>query len=72
MWKRNRNRTHNRGVQLAIERAGSSKALAARCGVTQPAIMGWLYVNLPAERAVQIEAATNVPREVLRPDIFNK
>ena len=60
----------NRGVESAIEKAGSTRSLARRCGVSQPAVMKWLYENCPAERAVQMERLVGVAREDIRPDLF--
>lgn len=69
----------NDGIKEAIEasgecfnpkRNGSTKALAELCGVTQPAVMHWLYRQVPAHRAVQIELITGVSREKIRPDLY--
>jgi DNA-binding transcriptional regulator YdaS (Cro superfamily) len=59
-------------IQRAIRVAGSQRALAARCGVTQAAVSKWvLGGRVPAERCVEIERATSgaVRCEELRPDI---
>ena len=54
----------------AIERAGGVGRLARAVGVSQPAISQWRRV--PAERVLAVEAATGVPRERLRPDLFSR
>lgn len=64
-------RIYNRGVQRAIEEAGSQQALAEALGVEQPAIYYWLYTTCPPERAIQIEKLYGVPRREIRPDIFD-
>ena len=56
----------SRGIDLAVEMAGSQAKLAAKVGVTQQAVMKWVkrgYVPLP--RAREIEALLGVPRNSL-------
>lgn len=60
----------NNGVKRAMDKVGGSYVLARLCGVSQPAVMKWLRVNCPAERAVQIEEQTGVSRIFIRPDLF--
>ena len=55
-------RTH-----LKAERGNLSK-LAAAIGVTPGAIAQWDKV--PADRVVEIERVTGIPRQKLRPDLF--
>lgn len=43
--------------------------LARRIGVTRQAIYGW--DKIPAERVVEVEAATGIPRKKLRPDLYD-
>ena len=52
---------------LKAERGNLTK-LAAAIGVTPGAIAQWDKV--PADRIVEIERATNIPRQKLRPDLF--
>ena len=65
-------------VRKAVEICGSQKELARRIGgrVKQGHVWKWLHETkvLPAERAIQIERATNgrVTRYELRPDIFGE
>jgi DNA-binding transcriptional regulator YdaS (Cro superfamily) len=56
------------GLEQAIAAAGSMTALAIALGVTPQSVAGWDQV--PAERCLAVEAATGVPRHVLRPDIY--
>ena len=60
----------NAGVLEAVRRAGSRPALARSLGVSVTAVRKYEQVNCPAERAVQIEAATGVSRELIRPDLW--
>jgi DNA-binding transcriptional regulator YdaS (Cro superfamily) len=57
---------------LAITRAGSQSALAKICGCTPGNINQLVQKksDLPAEYVLPVEAATGVPRELLRPDIY--
>lgn len=62
-------------IEIAIAVAGGQKELARRIGgtVKQQHVHKWLYAKrVPAERAVQIEAATKgvVTRQELRPDLW--
>jgi TorA maturation chaperone TorD len=56
------------GLQQAIRVAGGVTELARRIGISQPSVSNW--VRVPSERVVSVEAATGVPREVLRPDLY--
>lgn len=62
------------GLEKAIKFAGGQNALARLLGggVRQQHVAYWLSKRLPAERALQIEAATNgaVTRHELRPDLW--
>jgi DNA-binding transcriptional regulator YdaS (Cro superfamily) len=56
----------SRGIDLAVEMAGSQAKLAAKVGVTQQAVMKWVkrgFVPLP--RAREIEAVLGIPRSTL-------
>ncbi|MEH3103461.1 MAG: YdaS family helix-turn-helix protein [Sphingomonas phyllosphaerae] len=56
----------------ALEALGSQAALAALCGVTQPAVWKWvrLQKSLPAEHVLKVEAATGISRHDLRSDLY--
>lgn len=56
------------GLERAIEAAGGISALARLVGVAQPSVSNWRRV--PAERVLAVEAATAVPRQELRPDLY--
>lgn len=63
-------RRENAGVREAVEAAGSVSKLARKLGVSNVAVHKYLYQNCPPERAVEIEQATGISRERIRPDIF--
>ena len=59
-------------LKLALESAGSQTKFAMICGVRQPAVSKWLQSGkrLPAGHVLAVEAATNVSRHLLRPDLY--
>ena len=59
-------------LERAVAAAGSQSALARICGVSQPAVFGWLKSGkaIPAEYALAVEAATSISRHELRPDLY--
>lgn len=61
------------GLKRAIEVAGGQNSLAKRINVTQSQVWYWLVRSkkgVPAERVLDIERETGVPRSELRPDIW--
>jgi len=54
-------------LSRAIKAAGGPSALARKLGIKPQAVSQWK--NVPAERVVEIEAATGIPRHELRPDL---
>jgi TorA maturation chaperone TorD len=58
------------GLSRAIDAAGGVAQLARKIGIAQPSVSNWSRV--PAERVIAVEAATGVPRRVLRPDLYNE
>jgi DNA-binding transcriptional regulator YdaS (Cro superfamily) len=57
----------DKGLKLAIEAAGSGRRLAAKLGLSQQAVQQWR--RIPAERVIEVERITLVPRERFRPDL---
>jgi DNA-binding transcriptional regulator YdaS (Cro superfamily) len=55
-------------VRRAVDAAGGATALAAALGIKPPSIYSWRRV--PAERVIEVERVTGIPRTVLRPDIY--
>lgn len=56
------------GVQAAIDAAGNMSKLADKLEISREAISQWR--RIPAERIIQVERATGVPRHLLRPDLY--
>jgi DNA-binding transcriptional regulator YdaS (Cro superfamily) len=56
------------GLRKAITAAGGISALARRLGISRVAILQWK--KIPAERVLDIERVTGVPREQLRPELY--
>lgn len=44
--------------------------LAQRLGVRPPALCKWERKRVPAERVLEVERITGVPRQELRPDLY--
>jgi len=62
---------NEKAIQAAIDAAGGIRSLARAIGVTYQAIQSWKK-RIPAERVLDIERATGIPREKLRPDLYGK
>lgn len=55
-------------VERAAAAVGSKSALARRLGVKVQSIQQWH--RIPAERVLQVEEITGIPRHELRPDLY--
>ncbi len=66
MRKRNR---ADAGLLAAINATRTTTDLAKAIGTTPQAVSLW--DRIPHERVFDVERATGVPREILRPDLFN-
>ncbi|MEY3288274.1 MAG: putative antitoxin of bacterial toxin-antitoxin system, YdaS/YdaT [Pseudomonadota bacterium] len=57
---------------------GTQQFIADSIGINQSNVGAWLTKNeskrveIPANRARQLESLTGIPREEIRPDIFGK
>lgn len=60
----------NPGLRAALKAVGSQRLLGDALGITAQAVQAWQRV--PAERVVEVEKVTGVPREVLRPDLYRR
>jgi DNA-binding transcriptional regulator YdaS (Cro superfamily) len=58
------------GMDLIRARRGLLAQVAHGLGMTRAAIVKWRQV--PAERVVEVERITGIPREQLRPDLYRK
>ena len=56
------------GLEQVIRTAGGVRGLSRLLGISQPAISNWKRV--PADRILQVESVTGVPRFVIRPDLY--
>jgi DNA-binding transcriptional regulator YdaS (Cro superfamily) len=58
-------------IERAIEAAGGVKELARLCGISYEAVRKWQANQwLPAERVLEVERFSGVPRQELRPDLY--
>ena len=55
-------------LKTAIQRAGGSRVLGPKLGISRQAVEQWLVV--PPERVLQVERITGISRYALRPDIY--
>lgn len=55
-------------VERAKKAAGSARALADGIGISEQAISQW--DKIPLKRVLDVERATGIPRDDLRPDLF--
>jgi TorA maturation chaperone TorD len=58
------------GLTEAFRSTGGVSELARRLGISQPSVSAWSRV--PADRVAAVEAATGIPRQKLRPDLYDK
>jgi DNA-binding transcriptional regulator YdaS (Cro superfamily) len=56
-------------ITLAIEKAGSVKALAEQCGVAPQAISQWKHV--PIDHVRTVETLTGLSKHEIRPDVYD-
>jgi DNA-binding transcriptional regulator YdaS (Cro superfamily) len=59
------------GLKKAVAAMGGVSAFARALGVDRTAPYKWRR-GVPAERVIEIESLTGVPREELRPDLYEK
>lgn len=56
------------GLTLLRRTRGAQAKVARELGVTRAAVAKW--EKIPAERVVEVERVTGIPREELRPDLY--
>jgi len=58
-------------IREALEKGGGIGAVSKALGLTDEAVRLWRSRGkVPAERVVELERLTGVPREQLRPDLY--
>lgn len=55
-------------LELAYDKAGGKAALARALDIKRQSLQQWSVC--PADRVADVEKATGVPRQALRPDVF--
>jgi DNA-binding transcriptional regulator YdaS (Cro superfamily) len=55
-------------VETAASKVGGLVALARKLGISHQSFYSWR--RIPAERVIEIEKATGIPRQQLRPDLY--
>lgn len=58
------------GVDAAIAAAGGMEGFQKALGVARRTVFLWKQSGIPAERVPDVEAATGIPRQRLRPDLW--
>jgi DNA-binding transcriptional regulator YdaS (Cro superfamily) len=58
-------------LDKAIHDRGGYAEVARLLGVTRQTVYKWVWRRVPAERVAEVEWVTGIPRERLRPDIFD-
>lgn len=53
-----------------LDRLGRRIAVARKLGVSPSTITRWSSEGIPADRVLEIERVTGIPRRELRPDLF--
>lgn len=60
-------------IARALEQGGGIGAVAKALKISDEAVRLWrARGKVPAERVVELEALTGVPREELRPDLYRR
>ena len=60
-------------AQQIIERLGGTRKTASLTGDSPSTVQSWKKSGrFPADRLVEIEEKTKIPREELRPDLYRK
>lgn len=58
------------GMMLIRSRRGLSAKIASGLGITRSAVAQW--DSVPSDLVVEIEQITGLPREALRPDLYER
>jgi DNA-binding transcriptional regulator YdaS (Cro superfamily) len=60
------------GIHEYLQKRGATAQLARELGVTHAAVRQWMSSRVPAERVVEVERATGIDRELIRPDLYRR
>ncbi|WP_408737126.1 transcriptional regulator [Acetobacter sicerae] len=64
---------HMNVAEQIISRLGGTRSAAKLIGAPPSTIQAWKKRGrIPSGRVCEVEAATNIPREELRPDLFRR
>jgi DNA-binding transcriptional regulator YdaS (Cro superfamily) len=55
---------------LLAERGMRPSDLARALGLNKSTVSRWDAIRVPAERVLEVEKATGIPRQALRPDLY--
>src|SRR5687768_1035533 len=55
-------------LEQVIQTVGGVRELSRLLGISQPAVSNWKRV--PADRILQVESITGLPRAAIRPDLY--
>jgi DNA-binding transcriptional regulator YdaS (Cro superfamily) len=58
-------------LDQAIRDRGGYAKVGQLLGVSRQTVYRWVWNRVPAERVAEVEYVTGIPRERLRPDIFD-
>ena len=57
-------------VDVAAKAVGGRSRLAEKLKLTRQAISKWRSSRIPAERVIEVERASGISRQILRPDLY--
>ncbi len=60
----------NAFIQFTTTNRGALSKIAREVGVQRAAVCKWQTRGIPAERVLDVERATGIPRHELRPDLY--
>jgi DNA-binding transcriptional regulator YdaS (Cro superfamily) len=60
----------DKGLQQAVAAVGTRYRLSKLLNLSPTSVLNWTEV--PIRRVLEVEAATGVDREILRPDLFKR
>jgi DNA-binding transcriptional regulator YdaS (Cro superfamily) len=58
------------GLEVIRKNRGIAAKIARDLNISKAAVSLWLKRRIPAERVLDVEKATGIPRHDLRPDLY--